>query len=320
MRLKKLYEEVVAVGIKADVRGVKEIEKILERTRKTYQRMEEKQKAFFDTDNLFNPFSDTRILCGKEDQEISSMIVGIDVDVGELLFVDRLIREGVGIDLVVSHHPIGKAYANFYEVMDLQVDIFNRLGVNLSSAEGLLQQRKLEVERRVSAANHQRCVDVARCLKLNLLCMHTPCDNLAFQYLRKLIEKNKPARLGELLDLLLDIPEYKDAAQNNNPPRIVSGNKDSRISKVHLEFTGGTEGPLNIYSKLATAGIDTIVAMHQSEEHFKKCKEENINVIFASHIASDTLGVNLMLDQLERKNSFKVYEFSGFRRFKRKAL
>jgi len=58
--------------------------------------------------------------------------------------------------------------------------------------------------------------------------------------------------------------------------------------------------------------------MHQSEEHFKKCKEFNINVIFASHIASDNLGINLMLDYLESKDGLKVYEFSGFRRFKRK--
>jgi len=85
-----------------------------------------------------------------------------------------------------------------------------------------------------------------------------------------------------------------------------------------LEFTGGTEGPKEIYEKLSTKGVDTIIAMHQSEEHFKKCKEANINVIFASHIASDNIGINIMLDHLENKEKFTIYEFSGFRRFKRK--
>ena len=88
---------------------------------------------------------------------------------------------------------------------------------------------------------------------------------------------------------------------------------------MHVEFTGGTEGPKGIYDKLANAGVDTIIAMHQSEEHVKKCKEFNINVIVASHIASDNIGMNIMLDHLLTKGKFKVYEFSGFKRVKRKS-
>ena len=148
--------------------------------------------------------------------------------------------------------------------------------------------------------------------------MHTPCDNLANQYLGKSIKKNKPSSLGEALDMLMDIPEYLDAAKNNNPPKIVIGNRSSRCKNIYLEFTGGTEGPQKIYEKLSSKGVDTIIAMHQSEEHFKKCKESNINVIFASHIASDSLGINIMLDYLQSKGKIKIHEFSGFRRFKRK--
>jgi len=58
--------------------------------------------------------------------------------------------------------------------------------------------------------------------------------------------------------------------------------------------------------------------MHQSEEHYKMCKEQNINVIVASHIASDNLGINRMLDFMEEKGKkLKVYELAGFRRIKR---
>ena len=148
--------------------------------------------------------------------------------------------------------------------------------------------------------------------------MHTPCDNLAYQFLRKKLDKSKPTNLADVMDVLYDIDEYKDAAKKNNPPQIVIGNKKSRCKKIHLEFTGGTEGPKSIYKELASQGVDTIIAMHQSEEHFKKSKEANINVIFASHIASDNLGINIMLDYLESKTKLKIYEFSGFKRFKRK--
>jgi putative NIF3 family GTP cyclohydrolase 1 type 2 len=318
MKLKNLYQEVVKKGIEADVRKPKEIEALLNTKKKELAKLDKKDKDLFDPDALFNPFADTRILCGSQEAKIKSLIVGIDVDAGELLLVDRLKEKGKKIDLVVSHHPQGHAFAQFYDVMDLQVDIFTKAGVSLSTSENLLGERKMQVARRVSSANHSRSIDVARMLNLNFFCMHTPCDNLAYQHLRRLLDKFKPDSLGKVVDILHTIPEYLEAAKNSNPPKIVSGRKSSRCKNIYLEFTGGTEGPKGIYKKLSCRGIDTIVAMHQSEEHFKKCKEANINVIFASHIASDNVGINIMLDHLESKEKFKIYEFSGFRRFKRK--
>jgi len=318
MKLKSLYQEVVKKGIDGDIRSRKEIETLLQRNKKKFDKLDKKGKELFDQDSLFNPFADTRILVGEATSNVKSMIVGIDINGGELVLVDRLREKGKKIDLVVSHHPQGRAYANFYDVMDLQIDVFAKEGIALGVCEKLLEERKSQVARRVSSANHSRSVDIAGLLNINFICAHTPCDNLAYQYLRKAIDKNKPTTLGKITDILQSIPEYFDAAKNNNPPRIVVGGKNSRCKNIHLEFTGGTEGPKGIYKELASKGVDTIIAMHQSEEHFKKCKESKINVIFASHIASDSLGINIMLDYLETKEKLKIYQFSGFRRFKRK--
>jgi len=320
MKLKNLYQEIVKKGIDADIRSRKEIETLLQKSKEKFDELDKKDKELFDRDVLFNPFADTRILVGDPASNIKSMIIGIDVDGGELVLVDRLKERGKKIDLVVSHHPQGKAYANFYEVMDLQIDVFAKEGIALGVCEKLLEERKSQVARRVSSANHSRNVDIARLLNVNFLCMHTPCDNLGYQYLRKAVDKSKPSTLGKVIDILRAIPEYVDAAKNNNPPQIVVGNKNSRCRNIHLEFTGGTEGPKGIYKELVSRGVDTIIAMHQSEKHFKKCKEFKLNVIFASHIASDSLGINIMLDHLESKEKLKIYEFSGFRRFKRKKL
>lgn len=318
MKLKNLYQEIIKKGIDADIRSRKEIETLLKKSKNEFDKLDKQNKELFDQDALFNPFADTRILIGDPVSNIKSMIIGIDIDGGELVLVDRLKERGKKIDLVVSHHPQGRAYANFYEVMDLQIDVFAKEGIALGICEKLLEERKSQVARRVSAANHSRSVDIARLLNINFLCMHTPCDNLACQYLSKVVDKGKPSNLGEIIDILQTIPEYIDAAKNNNPPQIVIGNKNSRCRNIHLEFTGGTEGPKGIYKELASRGVDTIIAMHQSEENFKKCKESKMNIIFASHIASDSLGINIMLDHLEDKEKLKIYEFSGFRRFKRK--
>ena len=319
MKLKDIYREVIKKGIEADVRGSREIEAMLTKHKEDYDKLSKEEKEHFDKDLLSNPFADSRILYGNPESNIKSVIVGIDVDGAELLLADRLRQNGEKIDLVIAHHPQGCAYARFYDVMDLQVDIFVKEGISMSVSENLLRERKAQVARRISAANHSRSVDIAKLLHINYLCMHTPCDNLVYQHLRKVIDKNEPKNLGRVIDILQAIPEYKEAARSNNPPQITIGSKASRCKNIHIEFTGGTEGPKDIYEKLASKGIDTIIAMHQSEEHYKKCKECNINVIVASHIASDNVGVNIMLDHLERKDKLKVYEFSGFRRFKRKA-
>ena len=317
MKLERLYQEVIQKGIEQDVRNKKVIDRLLKSNKKNYEASSNKEKIFFDKDTFFNPYADTRILHGDPKADIRSVIVGIDVEVPELLLMDRLKEKGVKIDLAIAHHPEGRAYAKFYDVMDLQSDIFAQEGVSVSASENLLKERKDEVARRVNAANHTRSVDAARLLGLNFLCMHTPCDNCAHQFLKKTTDKAKPQNLGDIMDVLMSIPEYSKAAQANNPPRIAVGTKRARCKKIHFEFTGGTEGPKNIYEKLSAQGVDTIVAMHQSEEHFKKCKAANINVIFASHIASDNVGVNIMLDYLQRKEKIKIYEFSGFQRVKR---
>ncbi len=318
MKLNQLYKRVIEKGISADIRSKTIIGKILSEEKKKFEQLSKRKKEYFDKDSLFNPFADTRIVYGNPDEKINAAIAGIDIGAGELLLADRLNQKGAKINLAISHHPQGHAFANFYDVMDLQVDGFINYGISASLSEKTLNQRKGEVARKVHAANFNRAHDIAKFLKLNFFCMHTPCDNLAYQFLKKKIDKSKPSRLEDIMDILYKIGEYQNAAKYNNSPKIVIGGEKSRCRNIHLEFTGGTEGPQGIYKELAARGVDTIVAMHQSEAHYKKCKEANINVIFASHIASDNLGVNLMLDHIQADKNFKVYELSGFKRIKHK--
>ena len=82
-------------------------------------------------------------------------------------------------------------------------------------------------------------------------------------------------------------------------------------------MTGGTEGPKKIYPRLSQAGVGTIVGMHMSEDHFRYAKDEHINVVIAGHIASDTLGMNLLLDEIEKAGRLNIISCSGFVRIKR---
>ncbi|MBU0504311.1 MAG: NGG1p interacting factor NIF3 [Candidatus Omnitrophota bacterium] len=264
-------------------------------------------------------FPDSAILYGKPSTRIKNILIGVDIEVGEILLAER-IRSKQGLDLVISHHPEGQAYAHFYEVMRLQVDILSRAGVKFNAARSYLDERMREVSRKVMPQNHMRPVDAARILDIPFMCMHTPADNHAYSFLKKLLSEKKPNKIVDLIGILNEIPEYKFAEKELNlGPRLILGNLKRPAGKIMLEMTGGTEGPKEIYGKLRDNGVRTLVCMHLSDEHLKKVKDANLNVVIAGHISSDNLGLNLLLDNIEKKagEEFNTINCSGFRRFRR---
>jgi peroxiredoxin family protein len=76
------------------------------------------------------------------------------------------------------------------------------------------------------------------------------------------------------------------------------------------------EGSAKIYEKMAHAGIGTSVVMHVSGDHKKEAEMANINIILMSHMASDSLGMNLLLDALQ-KEGVEIIACSGFTRVSR---
>jgi len=180
-----------------------------------------------------------------------------------------------------------------------------------------MKERIDEVARGVNSVNHQRTVDAAQLLKMSLMNSHTPCDNLAAKFLKDLVEEKKPERIGELVDLLKEIPEYKEAMKIGAGPKIFVGALENRCGKIALtEITGGTEGSPKLFEKMAQAGIGTVIGMHISEEHKKEAENSHINVVIAGHISSDSLGVNLFLDELEKKG-IDIVPCSGLIRISR---
>ncbi len=313
MKIQEIYNLAIEMGVEADFRGKEKIQKVLARRKEQYQKLFEAEKAEFDLESLANPYSDSRILNISQDKEIKKALVGIDIEPAEILMA----KEIGGIDLIISHHQKGKALATLHEVMELQSDVLNQYGVPINIAEGLTKEKISEVARGLNKINHQRTVDAAKLMNLNLICVHTPCDNLAARFLKSKIENKNPERLGDLMDIFKDIPEYKIASQNGAPPRIFVGNKENRCGKIALtEITGGTEGSPKIYQNLAQAGVGTIVGMHVSEEHKKEAEISLINIVIAGHMATDSLGLNLFLDELE-KRGVEIVPCSGLVRVSR---
>jgi putative NIF3 family GTP cyclohydrolase 1 type 2 len=317
LKLKNIYNAVVLEGIKRDLRGEKGVERFLAKTRKEYNALSASEQKAFDREKLSNPYSDTRILFGSPLKDIKNILVGIDMEAQEVLLAEALKKRGKRIDLIMSHHPEGFALSALHGVMGIQLDILESVGVPRKKAKKLLDEKIEEVARKLHPANIMRPVDAARLLGIPFMCAHTVADNCVSAYINGLIRKNKPTTVQELIGLIGKEPEYEHAISTGSGPRVIWGKPANACGKVIVEMTGGTGGPKKIFPELVKAGVKTIVSMHMSEENFKKAKKHKLNILIAGHIASDSLGMNLLLSKIDPNGKLNIIPCSGFIRVKR---
>jgi hypothetical protein len=217
------------------------------------------------------------------------------------LLASQLNERGKQIDLVISHHPVGKALACLHEVMDLIIDVYEKLGVPVHVAEKIMEERMKEVGRGVHPVNHFQAIDVARHLGINFMSTHTITDNMVDKFMRDYLKKKKPECVSDIMEALLEIPEYKAAKKWGAGPKIIAGGHNHRVGRYLVEMTGGTNPSPKVYDQLSQYGISTIVGMHMRDDAMTKASESHMNVIIAGHMSSDSLGMNLFLDELEKR-------------------
>lgn len=317
MTIRQIYDLAIKLGISADPRGKRGVSKALKRVKQDYDLLDKEDKKHFDNESFTNPYSDTRILLGNPKLKVNKVLVGIDIHVGEMLLADRLNEKGEGIDLVIAHHPEGRALAALNEVMELQIDMLANYGVPVNVAESILRERINFVYRRFAPLNHHQSIDAARLLGIPFMCVHTPTDNIGWKYLADRIETRKFDTVGDVINVLGKIEELTYAKSHKAGPVIFAGTKRSRAGNVRVvEFTGGTEGAKEIYERLSHAGIGTVVGMHVSEDHIKEAKKHHMNLVVTGHMASDSIGINLFLDNLEKKG-IETVSCSGLIRVRR---
>ncbi|MCH8518520.1 NGG1p interacting factor NIF3 [Candidatus Gracilibacteria bacterium] len=319
--VENIFQIAIDMGLKNDPRGKKEVLRYLEDCKEEYKTLSKNEKKYYNTEYLNHPYHDSMIYHGKPNTQVKKIIVGIDVEGPEILLVHEYNKTAEKpIDLIVGHHPESTALIG---IAKLQKDIAPFVGANtgipLSLTEKIEAPRVGEVEKRFSPLNHHRVIPFAKMLNIPYLGFHTPADNCVHTYLEKLIQKNKNKLiyLQDIIDLLLKEPEMSYSKTLGSGPAIWNGEKKSRAGKIVVTgITGGTESSKDIYKEYALAGVGTILEMHMSAEHLAEAKKYKLNVIMTDHMASDSLGMNLILDEIE-KLGVEILDFSGFTRFSR---
>jgi putative NIF3 family GTP cyclohydrolase 1 type 2 len=304
------------MGIKADPRGEERVKEIIAKQKEEYEKLEGIKKKLADKDVIWNPYTDCRLLYGHEDREVTSVLSGIDITPGEIALADRLADKGKRIDFVLAHHPHGIGTSNLDYVMKLQPEQWAKIGVPIAQAESAMAPRLKEVHFATKPRNHTQTIDAARLIDMPFMCSHTPADSLGYQYLTKYLKDKNPHTLGDLVDTLLEIPEYQTAQKYGAGPEILVGSKDGSCGEKFVFFTGGTSPGPQAIRKLARAGVSTLITMHWTEALKKETEEEGMYVVIAGHDSSDSIGMNIILDELEKKG-VKPYACSGLFRHSR---
>ena len=301
MKVKEIFDLGLKMGVAVDPRGASGVQKYLDRAQKTFADLKPEDQEYYDKECLINPYSDSRIHIDDGVAEVKRVLAGIDISSAEILLASQLNERGKNIDLVMAHHPVGRSLAGLHAVMDMTVDMFEKLGIPVHLAEKIMEERIKEVGRSTHAVNHYQMLDMAKLLKVNVMNTHTVTDNLVQNYLQNYLDQKSLETVGELVKVILEIPEYQEAKHRGAGPKITAGSPDNRVGKFLIKMTGGTSTSGKMYQELSRVGISTIVGMHMSEASMEKVNEQHMNIVIAGHISSDSLGMNLFLDELEKK-------------------
>lgn len=244
-------------------------------------------------------------------EDIRRVLAGIDMGTAELMLAKQL-----GYDCVARHHNLVPRLGHLGELV--AEDHFRKMvhnGVPVNVAQKLMERRKQEVEIMFHGSNFSSASQCARLLGMPFVGLHTPADLLGERAVEaKLAEvyaaKETPT-VGDLMDAIMTIREYRDAPDGQRPV-IWVGARDSYAGRASVEFAGGLAAELDECKANIDAGIGTFVCMHMDADIVKALREDNrCNVIVCGHMASDSIGMNRILDEWERVGGIETTRIGG---------
>jgi len=229
---------------------------------------------------------------------VRKVLATIDCDVGDLLLAREL-----SCDTVLTHHPEGVAIVEGWQLIRTQIEQLVEVGVPLARAEAAVQRRLQQVDINNHPRNYGRVVQAAELLGLAFLNVHRPCDLITRRLLaEKLTSFNDPhsrAKVSEVIQALQEFPEQRAAATR---PALRLGAPENYAGRVAVAVGGYTNGGLDVLRAYFDAGVGTVLTMHFSEADLREAKEQKLagNLIVTGHMASDSIGINFFLDELQR--------------------
>ncbi len=227
-------------------------------------------------------------------KNINKVLLCIDADPAELM-----VAKNLGCDAVIAHHPIGKASLNFHLVFDRHVDYMLEHGIPKQVAEEAVQKLKERVALRSHTTIYTQTVATAEKLKMPLVNIHLPCDELMRRTILAQLKSSRIEKVSDIKPSVELIPEFKNAATEVQVPY---GDPSSKAGKYALVVAAGTNGGYPVAKAYFEHGISTVIYLHVNGEDLAKLKEDKVkgNLVILGHLAGDSVGLNQLADALER--------------------
>lgn len=242
-------------------------------------------------------------------EKIKKVLIGIDIGSAELWMAKEL-----GFDLAISHHPKGgRASLNFAAVLQNHVQQMIQVGVPKAVAEKAIEEKVFETRVSAQMSNYDHAPSVARLIDMPFMNIHTPLDEIGRRRMAEVVGKpDTETTAAELIALLQEeLPEFRNAKTEID---IRLGQPTNKIGKAVVSHGAGTNGGYPVAKAYFDHDIDTVIYIHCSPADSKRLREEfadsGKNLIVTGHIASDSLGINPFIEELESKG-LEVQRISG---------
>ena len=227
---------------------------------------------------------------------VGRVLVSIDVGISELLLAQKL-----GCDGVIAHHPAGgRARVEGYQVFLRHIDQMRAAGVPATVARAAVMKKYRTLDVQHHPDNYDQTTSAAKKLGLPLISIHSPCDEVGRRIILQAVKGlGEDATVAELVARIGSFPEFHKAETRIE---VRLGSPRRKTGKVVISHACYTNGGYDIARAYFDNGIGTLSYIHISEPDLTRLAGEKAgNLIVLGHIASDWLGINALLRELEKQ-------------------
>jgi putative NIF3 family GTP cyclohydrolase 1 type 2 len=230
-------------------------------------------------------------------RRIRKVLVSIDVGVGELLLARNL-----GCDGVIAHHPAGgSAKLEGYKVFNRHIDQLKEAGVPEDVAKEAIKPKLRVLELQHHPDNYDQVSSAAKKLRMPLLSIHSPCDEIGRRMIQQALEGlDDNSTVKVVVSRIMRFQEFRKA---KSKIEVRLGSPKNKAGKIVISHAAYTNGGYEIAKTYFQNGVSTLSYIHIAEADLTKLANgPSSNLIVLGHIASDWLGINRLLNELEKKD------------------
>jgi predicted TIM-barrel fold metal-dependent hydrolase len=138
---------------------------------------------------------------------------------------------------------------------------------------------------------------------MGFLNVHSPCDVITRRLIQeKLARFNDPKSRATVADVVAALQEFPEQQRAATLPQVRLGAPDRFAGRVAVAMGGYTSGGVDVLRAYYEAGVGTVLMMHFPEADLREAREQKLpgNLVVTGHMASDSIGINFYLDELQR--------------------